>query len=184
MLLREKARIVQCNFAARQELILHYSDMVKRYAKKYETENVSYDDLVSIGMIELIDTIDGYGLQETNIGTIVANAIRKRMERYVITETKRIQSLCELKNCTCEESYEIDDVVATHMLTNDLICALRTLTERDRMVITLRFYYGLTLEDVGKILGCTSQYVRYMEAKALRKLRHPFRSRKLKDYLY
>ena len=62
-----------------------------------------------------------------------------------------------------------------------------TLTEREQKVLTLRF--GLedgrarTLEEVGREFNVTRERIRQIEAKALRKLRHPSRSRKLKDYL-
>jgi RNA polymerase primary sigma factor len=67
----------------------------------------------------------------------------------------------------------------------DLI--LDTLSARERRVLQLRF--GLsegrerTLEEVGKRFGVTRERIRQIEAKALRKLRHPSRSKKLKDYL-
>jgi RNA polymerase primary sigma factor len=67
----------------------------------------------------------------------------------------------------------------------DLI--LDTLSARERRVLQLRF--GLlegnerTLEEVGQRLGVTRERIRQIEAKALRKLRHPSRSKKLKDYL-
>ena len=64
---------------------------------------------------------------------------------------------------------------------------LGTLTEREEKVLRLRF--GLddgtprTLEEVGTMFGVTRERIRQIEAKALRKLRHPSRSRRLKDFL-
>ena len=64
---------------------------------------------------------------------------------------------------------------------------LLTLTEREQKVLRLRF--GLddgrprTLEEVGRQFNVTRERIRQIEAKALRKLRHPSRSKKLKDYL-
>ncbi len=64
---------------------------------------------------------------------------------------------------------------------------LKTLTEREQRVLRLRF--GLddgrarTLEEVGQKFGVTRERIRQIEAKTLRKLRHPSRSKKLKDYL-
>ncbi|MDR1135672.1 MAG: RNA polymerase sigma factor RpoD [Clostridiales Family XIII bacterium] len=79
------------------------------------------------------------------------------------------------------------DAAAFSMLKEQLIEVLDTLTEREQKVLILRF--GLddgrarTLEEVGKRFDVTRERIRQIEAKALRKLRHPSRSRKLKDYL-
>ena len=79
------------------------------------------------------------------------------------------------------------DAAAFSLLKEQLNEVLSTLTEREQKVLRLRF--GLddgrarTLEEVGKEFNVTRERIRQIEAKALRKLRHPSRSRKLKDYL-
>ncbi|MCM1046996.1 MAG: RNA polymerase sigma factor RpoD [Clostridiales bacterium] len=79
------------------------------------------------------------------------------------------------------------DAAAFTLLKEQLVEVLGTLTEREQKVLRLRF--GLddgrarTLEEVGKEFSVTRERIRQIEAKALRKLRHPSRSRKLKDYL-
>ncbi len=79
------------------------------------------------------------------------------------------------------------DAAAFSLLKEQLTEVLGTLTEREQKVLKLRF--GLedgrarTLEEVGKEFNVTRERIRQIEAKALRKLRHPSRSRKLKDYL-
>ena len=79
------------------------------------------------------------------------------------------------------------DAAAFSLLKEQLNEVLGTLTEREQKVLRLRF--GLddgrarTLEEVGKEFNVTHERIRQIEAKALRKLRHPSRSRKLKDYL-
>lgn len=79
------------------------------------------------------------------------------------------------------------DAAAFTLLREQLTEVLSTLTEREQKVLRLRF--GLddgrarTLEEVGKEFNVTRERIRQIEAKALRKLRHPSRSRKLKDYL-
>ena len=79
------------------------------------------------------------------------------------------------------------DAATFTLLKEQLEEVLGTLTEREQKVLTLRF--GLedgrarTLEEVGKEINVTRERIRQIEAKALRKLRHPSRSRKLKDYL-
>ena len=79
------------------------------------------------------------------------------------------------------------DAAAFTLLREQLLEVLETLTEREQKVIRLRF--GLddgrarTLEEVGREFHVTRERIRQIEAKALRKLRHPSRSRRLKDYL-
>lgn len=79
------------------------------------------------------------------------------------------------------------DSAAFSMLREELSTALESLTDRERQVVQLRF--GLidgrarTLEEVGKEFNVTRERIRQIEAKALRKLRHPSRSKRLKDFL-
>jgi len=79
------------------------------------------------------------------------------------------------------------EAAALNLLKDQVEEVLSTLTPRERRVLQLRF--GLedgrsrTLEEVGKEFGVTRERIRQIEAKALRKLRHPSRSKKLKDYL-
>lgn len=79
------------------------------------------------------------------------------------------------------------DAAAFELLREQLEDVLDTLTPREQKVLRLRF--GLddgrtrTLEEVGQVFGVTRERIRQIEAKALRKLRHPMRSKRLKDYL-
>jgi RNA polymerase primary sigma factor len=79
------------------------------------------------------------------------------------------------------------DAASRKMLKEQMDDVLGTLADRERQVLAMRF--GLedgrtrTLEEVGKAFGVTRERIRQIEAKALRKLRHPSRSKKLKDYL-
>ncbi len=78
------------------------------------------------------------------------------------------------------------DVAAQRLLREQLTCVLGTLSKRERKVLQLRF--GLedgrsrTLEEVGREFGVTRERIRQIETKALRKLRHPARAKKLKDF--
>ena len=79
------------------------------------------------------------------------------------------------------------EVAAQNLLREQLLSVIDTLTPREQKVIRLR--YGLddshprTLEEVGKEFNVTRERIRQIEAKALRKLRHPSRSKKLRDYM-
>ena len=86
-----------------------------------------------------------------------------------------------------ERNVSPEEYATNEMLKDEIASVLLTLTEREEKVIRLRF--GLedgkarTLEEVGQMFGVTRERIRQIEAKALRKLRHPSRSRKLKDYM-
>jgi RNA polymerase primary sigma factor len=82
---------------------------------------------------------------------------------------------------------EPDDAASKQLLREQMRSILNSLNRRERQVLEMRF--GLkdgqahTLEEVGQAFGVTRERIRQIEAKALRKLRHPLRSRKLRDYL-
>ena len=86
-----------------------------------------------------------------------------------------------------ERNVSPEEYATNEMLKDEIAEVLLTLTEREEKVIRLRL--GLedgksrTLEEVGQMFGVTRERIRQIEAKALRKLRHPSRSRKLKDYM-
>ena len=86
-----------------------------------------------------------------------------------------------------EQALAPTDVVASNLLKEQLLVILDTLTPREEKVLRLR--YGLddgkprTLEEVGKEFNVTRERIRQIEAKALRKLRHPTRSKRLKEFI-
>jgi RNA polymerase primary sigma factor len=86
-----------------------------------------------------------------------------------------------------EDALSPADAAAFTLLKEQLMSVLDTLSPREEKVLKLRF--GLedgkarTLEEVGREFNVTRERIRQIEAKALRKLRHPSRSKKLKDYL-
>jgi RNA polymerase primary sigma factor len=79
------------------------------------------------------------------------------------------------------------DAASNQLLKEQVQTISGSLSTREREVLEMRFGLkdgqGHTLEEVGTHFGVTRERIRQIEAKALRKLRHPFRSRKLRDYL-
>ena len=86
-----------------------------------------------------------------------------------------------------DDENNVEESTFSICLKNAIVEVMADLTERERNIIKLRF--GLddniprTLEEVGQVYGVTRERIRQIEAKALRKLRHPSRSRKLKDFM-
>lgn len=86
------------------------------------------------------------------------------------------------------EIMSVEDIVANRELKHTLRTILGTLTQREQKILCLRF--GLddgrdrTLEEVGRVFNVTRERIRQIEVKALKRLRHPSRLRKIKDYLY
>ena len=112
-----------------------------------------------------------------------------RVQRQLLQELGRDpfpEEISKVMDLPVEKVREIQKIAFT-MLKEQLINVLDTLTPREEKVLRLRF--GLddgrarTLEEVGKEFNVTRERIRQIEAKALRKLRHPSRSKKLKDYL-
>lgn len=87
-----------------------------------------------------------------------------------------------------DEGMAVEEIVIGDQLKQDIRKVLGTLTEREQKVLDLRFGltsgHEMTLEDVGEIYGVTRERIRQIEEKALCKLRHSLRSRRLKDYLW
>lgn len=95
----------------------------------------------------------------------------------------------EIQDMICDyKSPTIEEIIESRDLQRCLLDVLETLTKREKNIMILRF--GLedgqpeTLEEIGNKYNVTRERIRQIEAKALRKLRHPSRSRKLKEFLY
>jgi RNA polymerase primary sigma factor len=126
--------------------------------------------------------------QEMEISTEKVREIIKASQQPLSLETPIGEEDSHLSDFVEDRSVLPPVDVASHQLLREEISeVLSTLSPREQKVVSLRF--GLedgrsrTLEEVGREFGVTRERIRQIEAKALRKLRHPSRSRKLKDYL-
>jgi RNA polymerase primary sigma factor len=152
------------------------------------------------------------GLEEEErelIQEVLNNEVRldPLMERKLRRATNRVEQIMRISQepmsletpvGTEEDSYlgdfirdesilEPDDATSKQLLREQMRTILNSLNQRERRVLEMRFGLkdgrGHTLEEVGQAFGVTRERIRQIEAKALRKLRHPLRSRKLRDYL-
>ncbi|MDY3052370.1 MAG: RNA polymerase sigma factor RpoD [Ndongobacter sp.] len=127
--------------------------------------------------------------KEMNIDVEKVRVVRKIAQEPVSLETPiGEEEDSHLGDFIEDESAVAPDEAANFtMLREELSCILNTLSERERKVLELRF--GLndgtprTLEEVGKEFSVTRERIRQIEAKAIRKLKHPTRSQKIKDFL-
>lgn len=107
-------------------------------------------------------------------------------DRKVRDEVYNLDCVCHVKSGGVKElvsPIEVTELNFDFELKVAVRELLETLNNQQRTVIILRFFGGYTLEEVGEVLGVTRERIRQVEAKALRILRHPSRSRKLKDFV-
>ena len=135
---------------------------VRKHLLDYRQREV----LLSMGLSPLSGYIPPIPIPELDISPEIAN-------------TEEISALIEKDTP--------EDVYISHELKETVADILDSLTPRECKVLKLRFGIDMpndwTLEEVGKLMGCTKERVRQIEAKALRKMRHPSRSDKLKSFL-
>ena len=145
--------------------------------------NISCDDYEDIfeNIIEKI--VNNGGLKSNNPDQYMYHLINSNIKKYnkdLEAENNKITELVE-------DMYYTEDLIFDQIYKSELIMqiheVLNTLTEKERTVIKYRFYGPYTLEETGKRFGTSRERIRQIEAKALRKLRHPIRSKKLKDFL-
>jgi RNA polymerase primary sigma factor len=171
--------------------------LVQEYGRDPSPKEIALEmDLLSEGDIEIIK-------QTTENKTSLEPVIDRRWRRAA-TKVRRIMRIAqepmslETPIGTEENSYLGDfiedetvtgpvDAASKQLLKEQLNEILTSLSDRERKVLEMRFGLndgqGRTLEEVGTEFGVTRERIRQIEAKALRKLRHPIRSRKLRDYL-
>jgi len=140
-----------------------------------------YDDIIENIIEKIIENNERLKLKN-NPYQYVHRLINSNIKKY----NKELEIENEIVRLN-EDIYYSEDLIVDQICKTELIAqiynALNTLTERQRKVIKYRFFGPFTLEETGKRFGVTGERIRSIEAKALRRLRYPTRSKKIVDFL-
>ena len=169
----------------KERIIMGNLRFVYRMVWKFCKENqVNISEAESYAYEGLINAVNSFDYTKGHpFSTFATNRIKTSLKQAITKEKKQnVESLSDGIKITIKDDF-VDQIIKNEELEN----YLSILKEIERKIIEYRF--GLTdghyhtLEETGKVFNMTSERIRQIEAKALRKLRHPSRSKKLRDYM-
>ena len=151
-------------------------------AQKYITDNgiTDEDEKQTLYLIAISDYLDARnnGFKYQFGKYLNRKSARDTMNKYLQEPS---EDYIEDKRVDIEDVYYVPQYIING--TDAILYSISSLTKREQRVLYERFVNNLTLEQVGRIYGVTKDRIRQIEAKALRKLRHPYRSKNIKQML-
>lgn len=200
MNLKEKAVAAQCNFAMREETIIHYLPVASRYAEKYANALFAKEDLEQIGVIAIIDVVDGYGYgRNYHISCQIITTVERAILTYIKKESAEYYAhICELENAVKMHSTYDSELVETKILREVIDEILddfalpnkaggygyaSKLSARESFVIEEYYLNETSTNEISFRFGVSCDRIYQIRARALRRLRHPSH-RKLRDWYW
>jgi len=144
-------------------------------SKDYVSNDLSLDDLIHECVIQFISYFDEYTKHDYVHSLLIYTKVR--LKRY-------LNGLYDDEYCFVyeDDGYSIDETIYRDLLTEEINSVLDTLTPREKEVIVCRYGYGMLSREVAERFHVCSARIGQIEKKAIKKLRHPSRSRYLRDY--
>ena len=151
-----------------EKLYLDYHDKVERYIASRVTNEQDREDLASRVFQNVIAALDSYDPSRAAPGTWIYAITRNTVISYY-REKKRDPELVEMEQFAA--AAETEEHLPTSEMLEALADALEQLSERERRIIVWRFYYGLSAKDTAEKVGVSYSNVRFIQHRALKKLR-------------
>ena len=175
MLVKEMAAAAQCDFNIRKELIERYIPTVENIAKKYENNDagIELEDLIQIGLEEMINTIDGYGYKESTIlSAYIYRSVKNKFESIIKNEKKYIENSIYNRDLYCPIQDVEDKVFLSQFkVVVTGIILKNALSPRRCFVIELLYSDSFSVKETAYRLGITTERVYQLRNSALNIIR-------------
>ena len=150
----------------KEELYRDYYGKVRRYIRSKIDNAYEAEDIAANVFLKIYEKIDSFDETKASLSTWIYTVMRNTLTDYF--RTRKV--INEIPESFSEDSSLEDDVCNADML-EKLADALETLDERERNIIILKFYSGITLREISSRLGISYTYVKVLYNGALKKLR-------------
>lgn len=176
---------------ALENIIMINIDIIESCIKKlFQKEDWMFDmkDYIQCGYIGMMKAVLSYEKKNHNsFRNYAAKCINNELKEEIIDIGAKSRSQYHNEEVVLKEQLpNVYDIVERKLLNESIDRVLNTLKSQEKMIMEMRCGFGeykpMTLSEIGRELRLTRERIRQIEAKAIRRLRHPSRSRKLKDY--